>query len=558
MQGEGMIHKNQAPTDYQFLGAYDATAFASNPLYSIDSFGGFIQVTWGNAYVENAMGILGSFALNENFNLHTPWGQYLVGPLPGAISSGHLRVVIANCALAVTADCHWTLSWDSVTCYLQYGGGAETSVLTAAAGSMSGAGYDERLNTTELGTGWTVNPGSYTSSCIARPVDAAVSAADSLSMGGGYEYKGSGGAWVQDAVEFDTSGSGGTCSCSEPLPAISGTDSYNVGLANQISASVTVNAYPISCPACISPSGTAFDTDQTTVFTSVDYVRIKASSSSVTSQTVSDTWACNLNGFGTSGTSSSTTASPPTVCSSQRESSRAYIKYTKISVADGSGSPPPCIDPPDCYACAGPDGCSWTAQANVDWPTLPACVPDIPQGISYDVHPDLGHYRSYVSGGTAWVGRSANCCIQTGGWSDSDTSLPADLTWLRVDHKDFGRRLGLLIAKSDVLTLQISTNDGGSWGMATTLGSGTFGSLHIGADRRWWAYGLNGTNIVGYILDAAGNILTGPFTCVAGVDNTGFDAHSSDVTGGGRRMAILCSVGGVLMIYTSADGMHFA
>ena len=98
-----------------------------------------------------------------------------------------------------------------------WGRSGEVVVFSTGAHSMSGSGYDERLNCTNLNPILASRP-TGTPSCG----QSVVSFNDSSFASGGYEYGPSGGPYTADATVVDASGAGGSCACSASLPVIGG------------------------------------------------------------------------------------------------------------------------------------------------------------------------------------------------------------------------------------------------------------------------------------------------------------------------------------------------
>lgn len=366
-----MIPKNAPAADVEMLGSYTASAWNANALYTAIGIGGTFIETWGNAYSQNVMGILGQFKRNGNVDLYTPWGQVVLTAL-GNITSAHVRVYFTGVTLIVTSGCNWTLAWSSIDLYLAYNGVGEYNALHVAAGSISGAGYDERLNDTLLQIDGSLSPSPpYTSSCAPRAIDTASTAADSQSMSGGYRPYVSG-VPTPDSIVLDGSSAGGTCPCSIGLPGISGTNSYNVGISNSVSSSLTVTPVTVSCAGCTPPSVAAFTTVFTTTQTIARTVSIKGSMVGVVGQNTTGIWTCDNNGVMTSGSSNVPSTSPPTTCASTRSS--YYNVETTNDIFIIPFRIPVCPPPFGCTPPCAIIRCQWGGQAVVSWPSLPPCT----------------------------------------------------------------------------------------------------------------------------------------------------------------------------------------
>jgi len=557
-----MIHKNAAATDYQFVMNFSATSGgpAANGQYDAESFEGVLQETWGLAYSAGSTGIQGviqkldtGFGWQYVVSVTTPWGSYTPAAVSGAISSAYLRFLMANAELTVSAGCNFALSFESLTVYLSVDGGAETTVLSIGAESVSGSGYDERQNATALTPSMPI--------ALPGPLDCSATvgeASDSVSLTGGYEYM-AGGVWTQDEVAFDSGDTGGTCTCLASLPAIGGTNSYNVTVGVAVDSSVTSAPISGTCPGCFPEDWTGVQFTSNSLLTGSE-VTIKDKNVSVAGQNIATSWACGLDPGGDTSGSGSTSSSPGfTTCASTRNTSQYVIETARCLTSTL----------PECgpgFSCPGPLGsaCTFVGSSILSWPNLPPCSSPTSSPLGYDVSNNCRHaivYQSPTSGNIvlACVG---NVLPQT--WSAVDTGLAA--VWARPRFADLGASwpIGLFHGDGVNCTWARTYDEGNTWVDSIGMGTGMTGDFDEGANGLRWLFKVDTPDggvtfdVYGKLLDSQLNVVRDwTVTTVTGVDNAPIACRESPASDGSWRIGLLFSLSGAETIRFSEDGISF-
>lgn len=181
--------------------------------------------------------------------------------------------------------------------------------------------------------------------------------------------------------------------------------------------------------------------------------------------------------------------------------------------------------------------------------------------VSYDVARGGEHYRAFVASGTAWFSTSANAL----GWTDADTGLSAEWVSVRVARGRRTRPVYLTLEDSGVIKDQLTTDQGDTFSVATTISTGSDNSKPTqvictdGTRFIYWIKGSGPYDVYGRIEDASGAALATAFavTGVGNVDDAGISVAESTVLGA-RRLVLQVIQSGAVVYYTSTDGRTFS
>lgn len=558
-----MFAKNlSAPEDWQGLLSWSADAYVPNPLYTLLNAIGTLTETWGNAYSAGAMGF---FAAGNNkfegspvyaYTVVTPWGSYTSPSTAGTVD-GYIRIYISQYRLTVGADCTWTFAFESFTAYAGIAGGPESTILSIGAQSMSGGGYDERLNCCILQAALPGDSG-FTPTC---EFASAGTWSNTCTAAGGYEH-GPTGDLQPDPVLLDTSTVSGTCECEQEVPApSSGTsNSYSVSVSATAGGTILQGSGSAPCdePGCTGSSqGYVWESG---AFTNTTWeTAIKSKLVPLGEQTVAASWNCTYDDTPSSGSSSSTTSPAETTCADLRTVAYAF-QYTLCRTSPDIE----CIAPAECHYPAVYN-CSYSAQAQLLWPMLPPCVPASIEPLGYDVSNALRHALTYRNAGTGhiWLSCAGNVLPQT--WSDTDTGISA--VWARPRFADAGADwpIGLFYGDGANCRWARTYDEGQTWDDTTEMGTAMIGDFDEGANGLRWLYKVDtpdgGTtyDVYNRLLDAQLNVLRDwTVTNVTGVDNAPIACRESPASDGSWRVGLFFSSGGVETLMFSEDGIAFS
>lgn len=184
--------------------------------------------------------------------------------------------------------------------------------------------------------------------------------------------------------------------------------------------------------------------------------------------------------------------------------------------------------------------------------------------VSVDASIGREHYRAFTSGGTAWFSHAGN----TLGWTDLDTGISAEWVCVRVVKTGITRLILLWVEDAGAIKVYESTDNGGTWSVATTLSSGSdnskpFASVTLSRLRYvYWIKGSDPYAVYVAIVDNAGNVVTTETatTGIGAVDDAGGGSTISSVpqTGGEERIVLEVIQSGAVVTYTSTDGIAFS
>lgn len=205
-----------------------------------------------------------------------------------------------------------------------------------------------------------------------------------------------------------------------------------------------------------------------------------------------------------------------------------------------------------------PDGDFATASPYHGYFAVIGGIPQTGEGPSYDVSLAGRHLRTYIAGGTVWLGKATN--VEPRAWQDVDTGIAA--TRARVRLRKFGsdQTLCLLYVASNDLKFRTSTNEGTSFSVATSIATASDGDFVVSRHGVLYFYWIDGSGALkGKIYDAQMNVLEATFTVVAsGVDDEGLAVRDYFVGGTSWGIGILYGDSGTLTYITSDDGITFS
>lgn len=174
--------------------------------------------------------------------------------------------------------------------------------------------------------------------------------------------------------------------------------------------------------------------------------------------------------------------------------------------------------------------------------------------VSYDVSLGWRHWRAYVKEGTAWVGRADNALPS---FVDKDTGRDAEAVCVRVHRQGAAQRVYLWVEDGGEVKQQHTDDDGGTWSVATTVGTGKTPAAFIGLNGMRHVYYIVGSGpyqVDGKIYDAAGTLLESLTGVVTNVDEGSLAVDESPAQGGRHRVVLWASTAGALTMYVSTDG----
>ena len=173
---------------------------------------------------------------------------------------------------------------------------------------------------------------------------------------------------------------------------------------------------------------------------------------------------------------------------------------------------------------------------------------------SYDVGHGNRHVRAYV-GDAIITGYRAN----HSDWVDTDTGIAGDEPCIRIDRDSKTQLVYLWYhdTATDTIIRVISSDEGRSWSMATTVGSGKQPAAVIGRNGVQYVYWVDGTDVKGTLASRTGSTMVATFVAVSGVDDDGIAVDEWVDSQGVHHIRLLVVIGGTLTQYDSVDGVIF-
>ena len=203
---------------------------------------------------------------------------------------------------------------------------------------------------------------------------------------------------------------------------------------------------------------------------------------------------------------------------------------------------------------------SMTFPTDTTGPPPPPPTPDDGKGdsVSYDVSDARRHARAFVATGSeVRTGLASN--IIPIDWTDRGSGLTASSACIRWDRQSLSSALFLFTESSQSLKLYKSVNEGFTWTLATTIGTGKHPALVIARDGRRYCYYVSSGAIKGKVLDPSGATVIDTFTAVAsGVDDDSIAADEFTLVQSKWGIALLYRSSGTITTKTSNDGIIFS
>lgn len=180
---------------------------------------------------------------------------------------------------------------------------------------------------------------------------------------------------------------------------------------------------------------------------------------------------------------------------------------------------------------------------------------------SIDIHASGRHVRSFIDGGTVWVGISDRGVPGT--WTDQDTGISADRAAVRWEPQASSMRVWLFYEEAGAVSITYSDDEGSTWSMATSIGTGRFPAFAIGRTGIRYCYWINGASAPfkaqGKFLDRASTVIEATFDLAdkPDIDESGLAVAIDHMTGGQQRIEMLHVDGGSVIHTVSTDGKTF-
>lgn len=178
------------------------------------------------------------------------------------------------------------------------------------------------------------------------------------------------------------------------------------------------------------------------------------------------------------------------------------------------------------------------------------------KALSYDVGRSSRHLRAVQKDGNLAIGGAHNVAPLP--FADTDSGLPIDYAAVQVYRNSPGHELHILTSESGAVKLRTTIDEGRALSAPATIGSGTHVALEIAEHSNRYLYWNDGGVLKGKVLDRQSNVLSPTFTARASVDDAGHAVCEYIDGQGVWRLALLCSEGGTLKLFSSVDAQSFA
>ena len=173
----------------------------------------------------------------------------------------------------------------------------------------------------------------------------------------------------------------------------------------------------------------------------------------------------------------------------------------------------------------------------------------------YAISQDTRHCVGFEKDDTLWLGFSDD--PNPSAITPFDTGVPCE--WVSgAWGLDQDRTLWLLVGGAST-TLQGTTDEGGSFTIAQTLGSASQGAVTIAPDLSIWAYRLDAGTLKYTLISPDGStIVESGDTNLSGLDDGPVGCASIGSGGNELTIGLTVSSGGSRVFYTSPDGKNFS
>lgn len=178
------------------------------------------------------------------------------------------------------------------------------------------------------------------------------------------------------------------------------------------------------------------------------------------------------------------------------------------------------------------------------------------RGLDLEIGDDFRHYRAQLSDGKLVIAVSSNRLPLI--YAERITTIECDDARLAVDRNSVDQKLFVMYESDGEVFLTHTFNEGRSFAMPVTLGSGRVGALDIARHGLRYLYWIDGTNVRGEIRDSQNNIISAA-SIVATIDADTNIAVREFVTGSGDwRIEMLVTQSGAVLSLVSVNGRDFA
>lgn len=580
-----MFYDDGTPRDYQMRASLTSNSYSRSVgnTWGVET-SAIVRISWGIEYSAGATGIdaqvrtwvaFGTSTENYQATLTTPWGTYTTATGTGYPASYLTKIELDDVEFSVAADCDaWSFAFSELRWYVD---GALTQTITAK--SLSGTGYDERWNLIENISDGSINPeqGVALPGCEESARDVRIFAQNNP---GGYRYRTSAGpgAWTSDAVTlasiavptpvWDCSVELGTsCTCTESLPTISGTDSWSTVTEVDSRNILTYTDLGIVALDCDPPGPLPwkFQVDQW----DLDYYRrasvlgIKPEGGGILKRTEYAGAACWCQDPPPAADESTTTTTGTVTHASSIQLVRSIEATRQCCTTTQFGACPlvtpeePVPIPPD--APCDEWLCAYYAVARSNWPEEPPCPGCTQADLAW--HPTGRWLSCQVCAGKIQISRSGN--VLPLDWTATTSAVSAD--WVKCKPQPAGVELWLWMLYKDGSTIYLSrTLDEGATigsGMPITIDSGgtyTGGDIVIPAEYgRIHVYYVDGTTIYVKVVDAdTGATIIAETSAISSIDSGSFVAAAVGYgPQGDQRFVLEYLDGGAVTTSYSLDGI---
>jgi hypothetical protein len=177
-------------------------------------------------------------------------------------------------------------------------------------------------------------------------------------------------------------------------------------------------------------------------------------------------------------------------------------------------------------------------------------------GLDIEIGDDFRHYRVQLSDDKLVLSVSSNRLPLS--YAERVTNIECDDARLAVDRNSTDQKLYVMYLHGGEVFLTYTTDEGRTFAMPTTLGTGRVGDIEIARHGLRYLYWIDGTSVLGEIRDAQNNIVSAA-SVVATIDADTHIAVREFVTGSGQWMIeMLVNQGGSVVSLVSDTGKTFA
>lgn len=177
--------------------------------------------------------------------------------------------------------------------------------------------------------------------------------------------------------------------------------------------------------------------------------------------------------------------------------------------------------------------------------------------VDYDVSDAQRHVRAYHRDGNLFTQFLTDVSGDT--WSGADTELAGHRPCVRFEKTGRRQRLRLAFDDGTNVYRTSSENEGQTWSMPETIGTGTNPTLVVTRHKAQYVYWVSGSAILGKVYDDVGNVLVDEFTAVAaGVDDSKISAKEHIRASGEWHIKLLYTAAGTITSVDSVDGVNFS